>query len=118
MDGSYMSIMDKAGNMKPLKKHTRNLEKISEHILKTATIRKNGRKGENLIQNIRRDKMTPRGGKREGAGRPKGTGKPATRKRVNMWLPFFVIEWLKQQPFSQAKLVVEALVNHFNIKRG
>lgn len=51
-----------------------------------------------------------RGGYR-GGGRPVGTTKPPEEKKVkvSMYLPFDIVEFLKKQRRSQAKIVEEAL---------
>lgn len=58
-----------------------------------------------------------RGGKRTGAGRPKGTTKKKIKKMVSMRLSPDVINWLQKQDQSQAK-IVEGLIREEIAKRS
>ena len=59
-----------------------------------------------------------RGGKRPGAGRPKGSTLPEEQKRqrYQMRLPQHIIKWLQRQPESAGRLVERALVMTYHIK--
>ena len=63
------------------------------------------------------------GGPRPGAGRPKGTGKPwqdpeQLREVVSVRLPRFIVEWLKSQPEPQTKLIEDAIIRTYKLKRS
>ncbi|KPJ76022.1 MAG: hypothetical protein AMJ54_13225 [Deltaproteobacteria bacterium SG8_13] len=60
----------------------------------------------------------PRGGKRKGAGRPKGTTvqEPYRRQVFTCRLPRYVIEWLRQQDESQGRLIARAVVDLYAVK--
>ena len=47
-----------------------------------------------------------KGGKRKGAGRPLGT---KNRKKISATLPMELVEWLRKQDLSQAKVIEKAL---------
>ncbi len=56
-----------------------------------------------------------RGGKREGAGRPKGsTHIPAQFKRVTVSfrLPQHLVDWIKAQPIPMATLMEDLIYEH------
>ena len=59
-----------------------------------------------------------RGGKREGAGRPVVPGylkrNELTGFRVQQW----IIKWLKKQPESGGRLIENALIERYNLKRS
>ncbi len=62
-----------------------------------------------------------RGGWRKGGGRPKGSTMPAHLKRVNLndfRLPQWIVDWLKSQPRSGGRLMEEALIKHYKLKKG
>jgi len=50
-----------------------------------------------------------RGGKREGAGRKAGSVKHNNRKKISITLPMDLVEWLRAQDLSQAKVIEKAL---------
>lgn len=52
-----------------------------------------------------------RGGKREGAGRPKGTTKER-RVKFTITLPKDLKEWVDKQTLSQSKVVERALIEY------
>ena len=60
----------------------------------------------------------PRGGKRKGAGRPKGTtvAEPFRREIFTCRLPRYVIGWLRSQDESQGRLIARAVVDLYEIK--
>ena len=59
-----------------------------------------------------------RGGKRPGAGRPRGSDK----RMVTVRLPGHIADWLKSEAnknrYSQSKLIVDALVATYDIPRA
>jgi hypothetical protein len=57
-----------------------------------------------------------KGGKRQGSGRPP---LPAHLKKVpvSYHLPRWLVEWLREQPGVQAKIIEDALVDQHRIKR-
>ena len=59
-----------------------------------------------------------RGGKRPGAGRPKGSTLPEDQKRqrFQIRLPQYVIKWLRSEPESAGRLVERALIMTYGIK--
>ena len=59
-----------------------------------------------------------RGGKRPGAGRPKGSTIPEDhkRQRYQVRLPLHIIRWLQNHPESAGRLVERALVMTYDIK--
>ena len=59
-----------------------------------------------------------RGGKRQGAGRPKGTTMPENqrRKTVSVCIPLWLAEWLSNHPESSGRLVERALIMTYGIK--
>ena len=59
-----------------------------------------------------------RGGKRPGAGRPKGSTIPEDQKRqrYQVRLPLHIIRWLQDHPESAGRLVERALVMTYDIK--
>jgi hypothetical protein len=61
-----------------------------------------------------------RGGYRKGGGRPKGSTKPEHLRRVNLndfRLPRWIVDWLKSQPGSGGRLMEEAIVKYYKLKR-
>ena len=60
----------------------------------------------------------PRGGKRKGAGRPKGTTvqEPYRREVYTCRLPRYIIGWLRRQDESQGRLIARAVVDLYAIK--
>ena len=61
-----------------------------------------------------------RGGWRKGGGRPKGSTMPAHLKRINLndfRLPQWIVDWLKAQPKSGGRLMEDALINYYKLKR-
>jgi len=65
-----------------------------------------------------------RGGKRDGAGRPAGTGRPIVeeserRLHRGIRLPRWVLEWCDAQDEPLARIVERALIEHYKLrKRG
>jgi hypothetical protein len=62
--------------------------------------------------------MVMRGGKRQGAGRPKGTKMPKDQKRktVSVCIPRWLAEWLSNHPESSGRLVERALIMTYDVK--
>ena len=62
--------------------------------------------------------MNMRGGKRKGAGRPKGSTMPKDRKRktVSVCLSPWLAEWLSNHPESSGRLVERALIMTYDLK--
>ena len=62
----------------------------------------------------------PRGGKREGAGRPVGSTKPKVRTKVSFRMQIKLIEWLKKRSIKnhrpQITLIEDAIKKHYKIK--
>ena len=62
----------------------------------------------------------PRGGKREGAGRPVGSTKPKVRSRVTYRMSIKLIDWLKKKSIKthrpQITLIEDAIKKHYNIR--
>ena len=61
-----------------------------------------------------------RGGLREGSGRPKGSTKPEHLRRVNLndfRLPQWIVDWLKAQPESGDRMMEEAIVKYYKLRR-
>ena len=52
-----------------------------------------------------------RGGKRPGAGRPTGSDRVGIYVRLPGWL----VEWLREQPESQAELIEQALTEQHEL---
>jgi hypothetical protein len=69
------------------------------------------------IQNVRRG-FEMRGGKREGAGRPKGSMFPPNkrRKQVSVRLPVWLSDWLQNHPESSGRLIERALIAFYQLK--
>jgi len=67
---------------------------------------------------INQIKITGRGGKRPGAGRPKGSTYPPEkqRKAVNIRLPLWIADWLKSHPESSGRLIERALIMTYDLK--
>ena len=59
-----------------------------------------------------------RGGKRKGAGRPKGTtvAEPYRREIFTCRLPRYVIDWLRRQDESQGRVIAWAVVDLYAVK--
>jgi hypothetical protein len=59
-----------------------------------------------------------RGGKRPGAGRPLGSTYPEEKRRkpVNIRLPVWLADWLKNHPESSGRLIERALKMTYNLK--
>jgi hypothetical protein len=59
-----------------------------------------------------------RGGKRPGAGRPKGSTIPPDKRRQNVTvrLPLWLFDWLKSHPEPSGRLIERALVMTYGIK--
>jgi len=59
-----------------------------------------------------------RGGKRPGAGRPKGWKLPANLKRkvFNVRLPAWLCKWMTEHPESSGRLIERALIMTYNLK--
>jgi hypothetical protein len=59
-----------------------------------------------------------RGGKRPGAGRPKGStiSKGKKRKTVSVCIPPWLADWLKNHPESSGRLIERALIMTYKIK--
>lgn len=53
-----------------------------------------------------------RGGKRLGAGRPESS----TRIPISVRLPAWLVEWLREEPGSQAAIIEEALIQRERYK--
>lgn len=56
-----------------------------------------------------------RGGKRPGAGRPQGTGKPIKpagerRQRLGIRLPVYLVEWIRTQQDNPGQVIEAALL--------
>jgi hypothetical protein len=60
-----------------------------------------------------------RGGKRPGAGRPRGTGKPPEerRRKVSIRLAPSLLEWLRSQP-QGLTATIETLIEQAMIDQG
>jgi len=60
-----------------------------------------------------------RGGKRPGAGRPKGTAIPREKRRkpFGVRLPLWLIEWVRSQDTPSARLIERALILTYGLKR-
>jgi hypothetical protein len=60
----------------------------------------------------------PSGGRRKGAGRPKGTTVPDQYRRevFTCRLPRYVIDWLRRQDESQGNLITRAVVDLYAVK--
>lgn len=59
-----------------------------------------------------------RGGKRAGAGRPKGSLSGVPRKMFAVRLPVWLCEWVLKQKESKQKLIEDALVGTYGLKKG
>jgi len=59
--------------------------------------------------------MTTHGGKRRGAGRPRGSTKPGRKVPISTKLPPWLVEWLRAQERPQAQLIEEALIEHYHL---
>lgn len=59
-----------------------------------------------------------RGGKRPGAGRPKGSTMPRELKRkvFNVRLPAWLCKWLTEHPESTGRLIERALIMTYKLK--
>ncbi len=59
-----------------------------------------------------------RGGKRTGAGRPKGSTISLNKKRksVTVCIPLWLANWLSNHPESSGRLVERALIMTYDIK--
>ena len=60
-----------------------------------------------------------RGGRRKGAGRPKGSNKPPHLRRVTLpdfRLPQWIVDWLKAQDYSGGRLIEEALIKYYKLE--
>ena len=59
-----------------------------------------------------------KGGKRPGAGRPKGSTYPEERRRkpINVRLPLWLADWLKNHPEPSGRLIERALIMTYDIK--
>lgn len=70
---------------------------------------------------IARKKLTEyksgRGGARKGAGRPFGSIKEQTRRRVSFRLQVWLADWLKKNPGSQSRAIERALIGFYNLNR-
>ena len=62
--------------------------------------------------------MDMRGGKRQRAGRPKGSKLPEGQKRqsVTVCLSPWIANWLRNHPESSGRLVERALIMTYDIK--
>lgn len=62
-------------------------------------------------------KISGRGGKRPGAGRPVGSVYPVEKRRkpVNVRLPLWLAEWLKKHPESSGRLIERALIEYYTL---
>jgi hypothetical protein len=62
--------------------------------------------------------MDMRGGKRQGAGRPKGSKLPNNKKRktVSVCLSPWLAEWLSNHPESSGRLIERALIMTYELK--
>jgi len=62
--------------------------------------------------------MNMRGGKRPGAGRPKGTVYPPGQRRQSLTVrvPEWLFDWLKNHPESSGRLIERALIMTYGIK--
>ena len=59
-----------------------------------------------------------RGGKRPGAGRPAGSTYPEEKRRkpINVRLPLWLADWLKNHPEPSGRLIERALIMTYEIK--
>ncbi len=59
-----------------------------------------------------------RGGKRPGAGRPKGSFMPKNKRRktVSVCIPLWLANWLSNHPESSGRLVERALIMTYELK--
>jgi hypothetical protein len=59
-----------------------------------------------------------RGGKRKGAGRPKGSTVPPDKRRQNVTvrLPLWLFDWLKNHPEPSGRLIERALIMTYELK--
>lgn len=64
-------------------------------------------------------KKSGRGGKRRGAGRPKGTTIPPKKRRkpFGVRLPLWLIEWVQSQAEPSGRMVERALIKTYGLKR-
>ena len=58
-----------------------------------------------------------RGGKRKGAGRPKGTTIEHPRMTFGTRLPDWMVERLKAEPIPASRIIEEALLKYWGIKK-
>jgi hypothetical protein len=60
-----------------------------------------------------------RGGKRRGAGRPKGTTIPPEKRRkpFGVRLPLWLIEWVRSQDTPSGRLIERALIQTYGLKK-
>ena len=59
-----------------------------------------------------------RGGKRPGAGRPQGTGKPIKtdaqrRRRLGIRLPGYLVDWIRAQDQNPGQIIEAALIEKY-----
>jgi hypothetical protein len=59
-----------------------------------------------------------KGGKRPGAGRPKGSTYPKERRRkpIGVRLPLWLADWLKKHPEPSGRLIERALIMTYGLK--
>ncbi len=59
-----------------------------------------------------------KGGKRPGAGRPAGStySEEKRRKPINVRLPLWLADWLKNHPESSGRLIERALIMTYDLK--
>jgi hypothetical protein len=64
-------------------------------------------------------KKIGRGGKRPGAGRPKGTEYPDEKRRkpFGVRLPLWLIEWVRDQAEPAGRIIERALIQTYGLKR-
>jgi hypothetical protein len=64
-------------------------------------------------------KKDGRGGKKPGAGRPKGTTYPDEKRRkpFGVRLPLWLIEWVRNQAEPSGRIIERALIKTYGLKR-
>ena len=62
--------------------------------------------------------LNMRGGKRPGAGRPKGSVYPPEKRRRNITvrIPSWLYDWLSNHPESSGRLIERALIMTYELK--
>jgi hypothetical protein len=64
-------------------------------------------------------KKDGRGGKKPGAGRPKGSSYPPEKRRkpFGVRLPLWLIEWIRSQPEPSGRMIERAVILTYGLKR-